>query len=240
MQNRYTQEYVILPGACDSSARLGIPDTFTLFMDLAAIHAEILNFDAPRLMKRGLFWLTVRTRVRFIRRPNMAERVTLATWPEVPGKLRADRSYLVEQNGERLIAGKTEWAIIEIDGGKLHPMADIFPTDFAFYPGTVWEEPFTRMKDEPMDEFARYTVRSTDIDLGGHMNNAAYLRALAGLFSCEEWQGMDVRELEIAYRASCYEGDTLIWQKRDDGGTLSLRAALPDGKTVVLARIVTG
>ncbi|MBR0313208.1 MAG: hypothetical protein IJQ98_12535, partial [Oscillospiraceae bacterium] len=82
MENRYTQEYAVLPSVCDSSAHLGIPDTFALFMDLAAIHAEQLEFDTPRLMKQGLFWLTVRTRVRFLRRPKMAERVTLATWPE--------------------------------------------------------------------------------------------------------------------------------------------------------------
>ena len=238
MENRYTQEFAVLPSVCDSSARLGIPDTFALFMDLAAIHAEHLEFDTPRLMKQGLFWLTVRTRVRFFRRPKMAERVTLATWPEPPGKLRTDRDYSITRSGELLVAGKTEWTILEMDSGKLHPMAGIFAPDFTFYPGTGWEEPFTRMKDEPLDEFARYTVRSTDIDLGGHMNNAAYLRALAGLFSDKDWQGMNIRELEIAFRSPCYEGNTLIWQKRENGNELSLRAALPDGKTIVLARIL--
>ena len=240
MENRYTQEFVVLPGVCDSSGALGIPDAFTLFMDLAAIHAEILRFDTPRLMKQGLFWLTVRTRIRFFRRPKMAERVTLATWPERPGKLRTDRDYVIEQDGARLAAGKTEWTILEMETGKLHPMEGVFAPDFTFYPDVVWEEPFLRMKDEPLDEFARYTVRSTDIDLGGHMNNAAYVRAIAGAFSCEEWQSMDIRELEIAFRAPSYEGDTLILQKRDDGGALALRAALPDGKTIVLARIIRG
>ena len=238
MENRYTQEFAVLPSVCDSSARLGIPDTFALFMDLAAIHAEHLEFDTPRLMKQGLFWLTVRTRVRFFRRPKMAERVTLATWPEPPGKLRTDRDYTITRSGELLVAGKTEWTILEMDSGKLHPMASMFAPDFTFLPDTVWEEPFTRMKDEPLDEFARYTVRSTDIDLGGHMNNAAYLRALAGLFSDKDWQGMNIRELEIAFRSPCYEGNTLIWQKRENGNELSLRAALPDGKTIVLARIL--
>ena len=238
MENRYTQEYAVLPSVCDSSARLGVPDTFALFMDLAAIHAEQLEFDTPRLMKQGLFWLTVRTRVRFHRRPRMAERVTLATWPEPPGKLRTDRDYTITQNGELLVAGKTEWTILEMDSGRLHPMAGVFAPDFTFCPDTVWGEPFTRMRDEAMEEFARYTVRSTDIDLGGHMNNAAYLRALAGLFSVRDWQGMNIRELEIAFRAPCYEGDTLLWQKHEDGGELSLRAALPDGKTIVLVRIL--
>ena len=238
MENRYTQEFAVLPSVCDSSARLGVPDTFALFMDLAAIHAEQLEFDTPRLMKQDLFWLTVRTRVRFFRRPKLAERVTLATWPEAPSKLRTDRDYSITRGGELLVAGKTEWTILEMDSGKLHPMAGMFAPDFTFYPDTVWEEPFTRMKDEPLEEFARYTVRSTDIDLGGHMNNAAYLRALAGTFSTEQWQGMNIRELEIAFRSPCYEGDMLVWQKREDGNEMSLRPALPDGKTIVLVRIL--
>ena len=240
MRNRYERQFAVLPSVCDSGGALGIPDTFALFMDLAAEHAEELGFDTPTMMRRGLFWLTVRTRIRFNRRPKMGERVTLATWPERPGKLRTDRDYVIEQGGERLAAGKTEWTILELETGRLHPMDGLFAPDFAFDPGTVWEEPFLRMKDEPLDEFARYTVRSTDIDLGGHMNNAAYVRAIAGAFSCEEWQGMGIRELEIAFRTPCYEGDTLSLQKRADGGALALRAALPDGKTIVLARIITG
>ena len=240
MENRYSKEYTVLPGACDSSARLGVPDVFALFMDLAAEHAAAIGCGIDALSPRGLFWLTVRTRVRFYRRPRMMERVTISTWPEAPGKLRADRDYTIEQNGELLAAGKTEWAVLDQTTGRLHPAADVYRPDFDFRSETVWDEPHARLTDEPLEEFARYTVRSTDIDLGGHMNNAAYLRAIAGAFSCDAWQNLRIRELEIAYRASCYEGDTLVLQKRERDGVLSLRAALPDGKTIALARILTG
>ena len=239
MQDKYTKELTILPSVCDSTAALGVPDTFALFMDIATEHSCALGCGLDVLGPRGLFWLTVRTRVKFFRRPKMLERVTLSTWPEAPGKLRVNRCYAIEGGGGLLAAGKTEWAVLDQSTGRLHPMEDVFAPDPASLPESVWDEPFTRMPDEPLGEFARYTVRSTDIDLGGHMNNAAYLRALAGLFPCGAWQGMNLRETEIAYRAACYEGDTLCWQKRGDGKTLALRAALPDGKTIALARLVT-
>ncbi len=239
MIDKFSKEIAILPSLCDSSARLGVPDTFALFMDAATEHACALGCGIDVLGPRGLFWLTVRTRVRFYRRPDMLERVTLATWPEVPGKLRANRSYTIEKDGAPLAAGRTEWAVLDQSTGRLHPMADVFSADADAFPEPVWSEPFTRMADAPLEEFARYVVRSTDIDLGGHMNNAAYLRALAGTYSREAWQAMDVRELEIAFRAPCYEGDTLIWQRREaEDGALMLRAALADGKTIALARLV--
>ncbi|MBO4916021.1 MAG: hypothetical protein J5449_12545 [Oscillospiraceae bacterium] len=240
MKNIYEKEMTVLPGACDSSASLGIPETFSLFMDIATEHACALGCGIDSLSPRGLFWLTVRTRVRFIRRPKMLERITVSTWPEQPGKLRADRDYVIMRGDELLVAGKTEWTVLDTESGKLHPMSDVFAPDYAFYPEAVWDEPFTRMTDEPLEDFAQYTVRSTDIDLGSHMNNAAYVRALAGAFSCEQWQGMDIRELEIAYRAPCFEGDTLIWQKKDNEAETSLRAAMENGKTIALARIVKG
>ena len=239
MENRFSKPLTVLPSLCDSGARLGVPETFALFMDAATEHACALGCGIDTLAPRGLFWLAVRTRVRFHRRPKMLERVTLLTWPEKCGRLRADRDYRIEQDGVPLVEGKTEWTVLDQTTGRLHPMADVFAPDFDYFPAVVWDEPFTRMKDEPLDEFARYTVRSTDIDLGGHMNNAAYIRALAGLFSCADWQDMDIRELEIAYRAPCFEGETLVWQKRADGKTLALRAARDDGTTVALARIIT-
>lgn len=240
MLEKYVKELTILPSVCDSAAALGVPDTFALFMDIATEHACALGCGLDVLGPRGLFWLTVRTRVKFLRRPRMLERVTLSTWPEAPGKLRTNRCYTIEGHGGLLAAGKTEWTVLDQNTGRLHPMADVFAPDPASLPESVWDEPFTRLPDEAFGEFARYTVRSTDIDLGGHMNNAAYLRVLASLFSCETWQGMNVREAEIAYRAACHEGDTLCWQKRPDGGALALRAALPDGRTIALIRLVTG
>lgn len=235
MENTYTRDYMVLPSVCDSAGLLDAAHAFALFMDLAHEHAELLGFDTPTMMKRGLFWVVVRTRVRFARRPGIGERVTLTTWPERPGRFSVTRDYRVEAGGEVLIAGKSEWTVVELDGGRLHSTAGLFPEDFVFREETVWDEPFTRRRDEPGEEFARYTVRSTDIDLGGHVNNAAYVRILEGAFSCARWQELGPRELEIAYRAPSYEGNELTLQKRPDGDALALRLTLPDGKLVAQA-----
>lgn len=240
MEAKYIRELQIMPSACDSSGLLGVPDAFSLFVDAATQHAFLLGCGLDVLGPRGLFWLAVRSRVRFYRRPRMLERVTLSTWPERPGKLRADRDYVLEQDGALLAAGKTEWAVLNQETGRLHPMGDVFPADLDFVPDLVWSEPFSRIRDEALPEFARTTVRSTDIDLGGHMNNIAYLRTLAALYACEAWQGLEIRELEITYRAPCFEGETLCWQRREEDNAVSLRAAREDGTTIVLIRIAKG
>ena len=106
------KQIMILPGMCDSTARLGIPDAFSLCMDLATEHAEELGCGLNALMPQGKFWLTVKTKLRFYRRPRMTETVTASTWPEKPGSMRCLRDYLVRSDDEILVAGKTQWAIV--------------------------------------------------------------------------------------------------------------------------------
>ena len=238
MKGYYSWDLTVLPGSCDSAAKLGVPDTFALFMDAATLHAEALGIGMNGLMKRGLFWLTVRTRIRFYRRPSMIETVTVRTWPEKPERSRCNRDYRLEQGGEVLAEGKTEWMIMNTQTGRLHPADSVFPEGLEIEPDRVLPEPFMRMTDDftDADDFGSYTVRSTDIDLGGHMNNAAYVRAIAGLFDSDTWQGMNIHEMEVAFRAPCFEGNVLRAQKRVRDGATEVRLSC-EGKTVVLARI---
>ncbi len=235
------KQVMILPGMCDSTARLGVPDAFSLCMDLATEHAEELGCGLNALMPQGKFWLTVKTLLRFYRRPRMTETVIAATWPEKPGAMRCLRDYRICSGDEVLVAGKTQWAILNNSTGRLESMDGIYPERLELSTEQALEEPFSRVAVSfPPEPFASYTVRSTDIDLGGHMNNAAYVRALAGLFSSHEWNGMHIRDVEMLFRSPCYEGDTLCFYRQQTDKGLALQASLPDGREILLALIRSG
>ena len=234
----FSREMMILPSQCDFSGRLGVPDAFGLFMDIATEHAEALGIGTRVLMERDLFWLTSRTRARFLKRPRMTETVTVSTWPETPERSRCNRDYVIERGGEVLVEGKTEWMVTNLKTGRLHPADSVFPEGLELETRRVLPEPFMRLNEDftGAEDVGTYVVRSTDIDLGGHMNNVAYLRALAGAFSAEAWRAMDVHELEAAYRRPCFEGDELLLQRRDAADGVELRFSR-EGVTVLTARI---
>lgn len=238
MENSLKKRLTIPASDCDHTSRLSVPDAFALFMDIATDHAMALGIGVPQLAPRHLFWLTVKTKVQFLRRPAMNEPVELETWPEPAERIRCNRDYRLTHGGEVLALGKTEWTIINTETGQLQRASDVFPAGLDLRQDTVWTEPFARLRDDFADEpvFARYTVRSTDIDLGGHMNNVAYVRTLAGAFSTGEWDALNVRELEVHFKASCYEGDTLELQRRERDGFTEVRISAA-GKTAILARI---
>lgn len=239
MAEKLTIEAIIPISRCDFEGLLGVPETFSLIMDLATEHAESINLGVSSIGKKHLFWLAVRTRVHFIRRPKIEERVTLSTWPEAPQRLRNNRCYLIEKDGERLVEAKTEWAILNTQTGKLVRGDEVYPAELEFEPQSVFDDPFERVKDsfEESEQFAAYTVRSTDIDLGGHMNNSAYLRALFSVFSTEDRKAMEIKGVDVRFVSPAYEGETLsIFRHQKDNKTeYAMKKA--DGSAVLLAAV---
>ena len=238
MQPRFEQEILIPPSACDYSGRLGYAGAFAVLMDLATEHAERLGIGLSAMMAKQRFWVTVRTKILFFERPAVSEAARLITWPEKPGAVRCNRSYEIRRGNELLIAGRTEWAVMNTEANTLAPATDLFPPELDYISVPAVSEPFVRIpaRFETMVPFASYTVRSTDIDLGGHMNNAAYPRALFGAFSTEELEAMQARSIDLIFRAPCYEGEELIFYRKESEGVTDLRVARGD-ETVLLARI---
>ena len=238
MEQLFEQTQIILPSMADAGGRLGIPNTFGLFMDIASIHAGLLGCGLNAMSRRGLFWLTVKTQIVFFDRPMVMERVSARTWPESPGKIRCNRSYELRRGEEILVAGKTEWAVMDLRTKQLSPLSEIYPSELSFDLPLAVPDPYARIRDTEDDwqPFADYRVRSTDIDLGGHMNNAAYPRALFGAFSTEELEAMQARSIDLIFRAPCYEGEELTFYKKESEGVTDLRVARGD-ETVLLARI---
>lgn len=228
----------IVPGLADHTGRLSIPDTCCLLQDAAATHAQMLGLGYYDLLKRDLYWLAVKTKIIFYSRPYLTDTVTMHTWPEAPGKLRCNRNYELTVNGERAVAGRTEWAVLRISDGSLFRASDIYPEDLVLTKGPVFSEPFVRIPEQfdDFENYYEYTVRSTDIDVGAHMNNVAYARALAGSFSCDEWDALEIKSIDLLYRNPAHEGDRLIFQKRNNESSLDIRICRDD-TTLLLAHI---
>ena len=239
MELKHIRNLTILPSHVNAYGRLGVAKTFDFFMDTATEAAEAMGLGLGFLTRRGLIWLTVKTRVEFIDPPRLLDAVQIVTWPEAPGDMRCVRHYEIRRDGETLVRGKTEWAIASARTFRPQPLADIMPGDLQYPAEQACPEPFP-MIDEAFPEppFATREVRAGDIDMAFHMNNVAYVRAIVDAFSVSQWHDLKVKRMDVIFRASAHEGDTLQFQSRRDGDALDVRVSLPDGTTVILARLI--
>ncbi|MCQ2427949.1 MAG: thioesterase, partial [Clostridia bacterium] len=210
MENKLVKEITIQSGFCDFTGRLGFTGCANLFIDSAGEHAEKLGIGMSTMGRENKFWTVYKTRIDFFDRPKMLEEVTLTTWPEKPSVFMGVRNYTLSGNGRTLCAGKTQWVVVDTVTGKPQNMKNVYPADMIPLEDHAIDEPFERFTGGvPEQVLGKYTVRSTDIDIGHHMNNVAYIRATEGLFSTKELKYMDLKSIEIHYQKSCYEGDEL-------------------------------
>ena len=237
--NKYTTDLQIMPSQVDYENRLRYHETFNVFMDLANRHAEILGIDQNTLMNKGLFWLTVKTRICFHRRPKMSDRIQAQTWPVKPSSVRSDRCYRILDDDGLLAEGRTEWAIMDMNTGRLANMKDMFPQELVFNEEPFSIEDFPRIAacDETYTLKSKYKVISSDIDMGQHMNNVAYVRALMGMFSVQELKDMDIREITVIFKTSAHEGDVLSMLYKNEGDILNCGLYFEDGRPSLLAQI---
>lgn len=240
MQNRFDQEIRIAASMCDFSGRLGLADLFSLFMDIAAEHAEQIGLGGEDMARSGRFWLTVRTRIRVHAMPAMMTRAVASTWPGRPSEMRCDRFYTLAAGSTLLAEGRTEWALLDLRTGRTTSVQSAYPPTLALSEETVCAEPYARIDPDfaSAEPLGDYIVRSTDIDVGGHMNNVAYARALLGTFSCRRLKEMAIREMEICFCAPCFEGETLSVRCRSTENGLELAMLKADQTSTTLARLI--
>ena len=239
MEAKLSRELTVLPSLCDAQLLLSIPDLFAQFMDVATLHAEALGVGAEPMLRRGLFWITVKTKVHVLRRPRLLETVTVSTRPLAPEKVRAIREYRLEKDGELLAEGKTEWAVLESATGRPRVMEGVFDPSLELAAEPAYPAPFARILPNFADAetIGSCRVRSTDIDFLGHMNNIAYLRTVFGLLTGEELKTMPQGTVEIVFRAPCFEGDQLSLRRRLTATGWELAVLREDGTPAALLKL---
>ena len=205
MEVKYTKSLTVLPSQVDVDGKLGVSNTFDLFMDIATEAAGELGVGWDMLKRRGLFWITVKTRIKFLKRPDVMDTVQIVTWPEEPREKRCNRHYEIQKDGEPLVLGKTEWAIVSMLTRRPQAMAKVLPVDIAYPEEKACPEPFPMIDEDFKDApYAEHRVGATDIDMARHMNNVAYVRAIVNSFSLKEWKKLGVKAMDVIFRASAH------------------------------------
>lgn len=205
-----TKNFVLTTSRVNHKGVLDIDGCMDLFMDIATEHAKEIGIGLKVQEEKDQFWVAVRSKIRIYSKPYLEDNLTLTTWPAVPEKILCPRYYeLCDEKGETLIDGRTDWSIIHKSTGHLSRDRNIYPEDSVYKKPLEFSD-FDKSKFENCSELlGTYKVKIGDIDIGGHMNNVAYLRALKSLFSCFEWDNLSIKELEIQYKKACHEMDLL-------------------------------
>ena len=183
-------------------------ELFHCMQEAAGEDADRRGGGMDALFAKGLAWVLLWQRLDIVRRPAAGEQLRIVT---MPGKGRLGlypRRFELWSGDERIGAARSVWAIINAETRSMAALSD------APLSGET-ERQSLRMDSIPAPdggENFRFAPAAEYIDRNGHMNNAAYLAALAEYLPENSGFG-----LSILYHREIMPGDevTVHWQDTD-------------------------
>ncbi len=183
-------------------------ELFHCMQEAAGEDADRRGGGRDALFAKGLAWVLLWQRLDIVRRPAAGEQLRIVT---MPGKGRLGlypRRFELWSGDERIGAARSVWAIINAETRSMAALSD------APLSGET-ERQSLRMDSIPAPdggESFRFAPAAEYIDRNGHMNNAAYLAALAEYLPENSGFG-----LSILYHREIMPGDevTVHWQDTD-------------------------
>jgi acyl-ACP thioesterase len=151
-------------------------------------------------------WIVRRLALRVRRFPRLLEELEVATFCSGAAPLWAERSSLVSCAGEAVVDAVAVWVHLRRDGARPQPLPAGF--DAVYGASAMGRRVRARLRHpaQPPPEAATrpWHFRRADLDLAGHVNNAAYWEALEDeLVAREPEAGLDA---EIEHRAPADAG----------------------------------
>lgn len=241
---------LVAPPACGrvfaSSVRAGLADagpSGRVHLDAIARWLQDVAYLDVRdagLAGAGV-WVVRRTRLRVERFPRFDEVVTLRTFCSALGRVWAERgTELRGSDGARADASAL-WVFVDPLSGRPARLDGLMGEPYAEAAGG--RRVSSRRRHPPPPRCPSVTLpwgfRATDLDLAGHVNNAAYWAPVEEVLAASSGAGgaePDALDVEIEYRTPAGVGDAvvlredpLLWIAAPDGELHASAVVLPGG-----------
>lgn len=200
-----TSSEVDVHGDCRPAALL------SFFQDLATDHAAALHMDRDYLMADyHAIWMLVRVWYRLSRPLRMGEEVTIRTWHRGAGGLIVYRDFDLYVDGVPVGEAVSAWVVADVESRKMLRPGSVQNIAMSPVPDTVKDKQL-RLIRAPKDRRFIYTktIRFSDLDINGHMNNTKYADVMLDALTPEELKDRFIAELQLNYSRECLAGEAM-------------------------------
>lgn len=151
---------------------------FKLLQEAAIKHADESDAGARLMTSRGESWVLHRLAATFYRYPRFEEAVRVETWSNGIQGCRGYRDFRLHAGGELLAAASSLWLYVNLRTRSVVRVPAEIATAFPTHSGDVFRSDLGGLKLAPpndgLERVAEVSVRYSDIDANGHVNNTAY------------------------------------------------------------------
>lgn len=215
----HTKEYIIDTTHVDQQNILRPSVLLNFFQDMATEHAGIMGLSRDYLAEGyNACWIVVRSWFKLTTPLRLGDRLTIRTWHRGAAPLIVYRDFDLFVGEERVGEAVAAWVVADVESRKMLRPSNI--------PGIVSSPVPETVKDVQLKPIRRptgleisyeRTVRYSDLDLNGHMNNTRYADLIMDAFSPEEFAGKYISEMQLNYSQECKWGEVLEIARKTEG-----------------------
>ncbi len=223
MNNTYTLQHTVSYSEVDSFYKLRLDHIFSHFQNIADLHSKEMGTDGEALLqKSNVFWILTKIKLKVAELPKSGETITVETWPLKAKGIRFDRDFKLSNKDKIFVMGSSEWCTLDYTTQKLRRVDSVaYPQDMPFREDRSGAGKILRIKESVNDADINHRYRSSfvDIDTNKHTNNIAYLRMILNCFSPEEFNELQLDELQVSFLSQTFHGNEIVvYKKKTDYG----------------------
>jgi len=226
MSNEFILETTVRFSEVDRDQVLLLPALFQLLQEAAIRHADMYGVGANSIAERGTSWVLNRLAVELTRHPRRDEALRVETWSTGVRGFRGYREFRLFSGEEQILAGSSLWLWIDLHTRTLTRVPAELEAKFPV--GGAGRSPY-----KPDLERLRFsapaaaapatpvTVRYSDCDANGHVNNTAYFDYLQTAL-VRQGRSAHPRRLELQFvREIAPDADTAQVRFEERGESLA-------------------
>jgi len=237
--HEYRHRYPVHYYDCDGQLHATLPAFLRWFEDLALLQSEDYGVGIAFYEKEQVAWLLSRWDIRLHRQLRHREEADILTQPMAMRRFLANRRYAVTgPTGAPVAEADSQW--VYVNTARKRP-ARIPEEIFSRYgvAGDVEDlpAPAAPAAVERVDEQREFSVRMSDIDSNGHVNNIRYVEWALEALPQDVLHECTVSRLRVHYRKEMrYGGDVLARTQLERGeGIITARHDILSGDEVACA-----
>ena len=241
IQSEYTLPLKVASFDTDRTDRIRLSAVLRYQQEAGEQHLGPAGLGWRELADHGIAFVASRWHAAIHRLPKLEESVTVTTWHRDRKGPRFFRCYeWRDAEGNILIEGVMQFALVAVAdhrllrGDEFMELAPLPDTPLGVNcadPGRF------RLTDEL--ESGIHTVRWSDIDRNGHMNNTRFADLMWDAVP-EEWQDADPVDVELHFAGESRQGDTIALCSSAEGEGVICVAGDTDRGRVFAAKITFG
>ncbi len=215
----FQKTYAVTPTQVDRFDRLKLSGLMAMVQETAGEHSALLGADRQALTEKGLFWAVIRHRVQITRLPSSGEEISVETWPMPTTRTAYPRAAVAyDKEGRELFRAISLWVLMDtqkramvLPGKSGVEVNGLIRGQELALPGSI--------VPQALENTMPRTVRFSELDINGHMNNCRYTDWLMDLLPGDFHREHAPAELLICYVSEAREGQNvaLNWTLDGDG-----------------------